>query len=251
MTSPASAPLDPALATGWTQRVSAALATTLARIFCSLDVRGLAHLPANEPVLLCANHTSHADTFALVCAAGPQRHRLVFLAARDYFSRFVVRSWLLRRLICIIPFERGSGLAAAKHNLSLLGACRDAGRIIVLFPEGTRSPDGTLRDFKPGVAMFADKLSLRVVPCHIDGAYAMVPKGKSFPRPHALRITFGPPLTLPPAADPHETGPARSARYHAFAAQLQSRVAALATPAAPPTVAAPVTVRSSPPSLLP
>lgn len=227
MTPHAPASLDAALATGWTQRASAAIATALARTFCSLDVRGYSHLPAVEPVLLCANHTSHADTFALVCAAGLHRHRLVFLAARDYFSRFLVRSWLLRRLICLIPFERGTGLAAAKHNLSLLGASRAAGRIIVLFPEGTRSPDGLMREFKPGVAMFADKLSLRVVPCHIDGAYGIVPKGKTIPRPHPLRVTFGAPLSLPPAADPHETGPARTARYHAFAAQLHAHITAL------------------------
>lgn len=236
MTPPASAPAAPAahaadLATGWTQRAAAAFATALARTTCSLDVRGLAHLPADEPFLLCANHTSHADTFALVCAAGPHRHRLVFLAARDYFSRFHVRSWLLRHLICLIPFERGSGMAAAKHNVSLLGASRDAGRIIVLFPEGTRSPDGVMRDFKPGVAMFADKLSLRVVPCHIDGAHAIVAKGKTIPRPHALRVTFGAPLSLPPATDLHETGATRSDRYHTFAAQLRTRVAALATTA--------------------
>ena len=243
MTPLASAPAVPAphaadLATGWTQRAAASFATALARTTCSLDVRGLAHLPAGEPFLLCANHTSHADTFALVCATGAHRHRLVFLAARDYFSRFHVRSWLLRRLICLIPFERGTGMAAAKHNLSLLGASRLAGRIIVLFPEGTRSPDGLLRDFKPGVAMFADKLSLRVVPCYIDGAHAIVAKGKTIPRPHALRVTFGAPLSLPPATDLHETGPARSSRYQAFAAQLHARVAALAT--APTAAPAPV-----------
>ena len=229
MTPLAPAPIDAALATGWTQRASATFATTLARTFCSLDVRGYSHLPAGEPVLLCANHTSHADTFALVCAAGQHRHRLVFLAARDYFSRFHVRSWLLRRLICLIPFERGAGMAAAKHNLSLLGASRDAGRIIVLFPEGTRSPEGVMREFKPGVAMFAEKLSLRVVPCRIDGAHTIIPKGKKIPRPHPLQVTFGAPLSLAPAADPHETGAARSARYQAFAAQLHARVATLAT----------------------
>lgn len=221
------------LATGWTQRASAAFATALARTFCSLDVQGLEHLPPAEPFLLCANHTSHADTFALACATGRHSRRLVFLAARDYFSRFHVRSWLLRRLICLIPFERGAGMSAAKHNLALLAACRDARRIIVLYPEGTRSPDGAMRDFKPGVAMFAEKLSLRVVPCHIDGAHAIVPKGKNFPRPHPLRVTFGAPLTLPPSPDPHETGTARSARYTAFAAQLHGRVAALAPAPAP------------------
>lgn len=242
MTPPASAPAAHAadLATGWTQHASAAFATALARTFCSLDVRGLAHLPANEPFLLCANHTSHADTFALACATGRHSRRLVFLAARDYFSRFHVRSWLLRRLLCLIPFERGAGMAAAKHNLALLAACRDAHRIIVLYPEGTRSPDGIMREFKSGVAMFADKLSLRVVPCHIDGAHAIVPKGKNFPRPHPLRVTFGAPLALPPAPDPHETGAARSARYQAFAAQLRDSVTALATP----PIAAPTPVFS-------
>jgi 1-acyl-sn-glycerol-3-phosphate acyltransferase len=245
MTPPASAsfPASSAtaeLATGWTQRAAAAFATWLARTFCSLDVRGREHLPLHEPFLLCANHTSHADTFALACATGPHSRRLVFLAARDYFSRFRVRSWLLRRLICLIPFERGTGMAAAKHNLSLLGASRDASRIIVLFPEGTRSPDGVLRDFKPGVAMFAEKLSLRVVPCHIAGAHAIVPKGKTIPRPHPLRVTFGAPLSLAPSVDPHETGAARSARYQAFAAQLHARIAALGpTPPQPPRPPAP------------
>lgn len=242
MTPPESIPVTPPpaaeLATGWTQRAAAGFATMLARTCCSLDVRGLEHLPAHEPFLLCANHTSHADTFALACATGPHSRRLVFLAARDYFSRFRLRTWFIRRLICLIPFERGAGLAAAKHNLSLLGASRDASRIIVLFPEGTRSPDGVMREFKPGVAMFADKLHLRVVPCRIDGAHAMVPKGKNFPRPHPLRVTFGPPLSLAPTADAHETGAARSARYQAFAAQLHDRVAALSlTPAAVPAPA--------------
>ena len=219
------------LATGWTQRAAAAFATFLARTFCALEVRGLAHLPAGEPFLLCANHTSHADTFALACAAGPHSRRLVFLAARDYFFRFRFRTWFIRQIICLIPFERGSGMAAAKRNLSLLGASRDAGRIIVLYPEGTRAPDGVMRDFKPGVAMFADKLHLRVVPCRIEGAHAMIPKGKKLPRPHPLRVTFGAPVALEPGIDPHETGAARSARYAAFAAQLRARVAAL--PSAP------------------
>ncbi len=220
------------LATGRTQRAATAVATVLARTFCALDVRGLEHLPADEPFLLCANHTSHVDTFALASATGAHSRRLVFLGARDYFSRFGRRTWFIRRLICLIPFDRGSGLAAAKHNFSLLAACREAGRIIVLFPEGTRSPDGTVRDFKPGVAMFADKLSLRVVPCRIDGAHAMLPKGGTFPRPRPLRVTFDPPLSVPTAATPHETGAARAARYAAFAAQLHHQIAGLGTPSA-------------------
>ncbi|MBI5768909.1 MAG: 1-acyl-sn-glycerol-3-phosphate acyltransferase [Verrucomicrobia bacterium] len=226
MSDPASAHAVPA--SGWTQRLAAALARALARTVCGLEVRGLEHLPAGEPFLLCANHSSHADTFALAAATGAHGRRLIFLGARDYFSRFALRTWFIGRLINLVPFERGFGLAAAKHNLSLLAACRDAGRIIVLYPEGTRSTDGLMRDFKPGVGMFAEKLQLRVVPCHLAGTHAMLPKGRNFPRARRLRATFGPPLAVP-LAPSHETGPARAARYAAYAAELQSRVTALAS----------------------
>jgi long-chain acyl-CoA synthetase len=219
-------PQSPHLATGWTQRVALAIATRLARWYFGIEVRGIENLPTDEPCLLCANHNSHVDTFALAVAARSKASRLVFLAARDYFSKFRFRSLVLRRLIYLLPFERGSGLAAAKHNLHLLGACRDAGRIIVLFPEGTRSPDGNMRDFKAGAAMFADKLGLRVIPCRIEGTYQALPKGRIFPRAHPLRLTFGAPLTLAPAAL-YESSAQRTARYTQFAAELQLTISEL------------------------
>jgi long-chain acyl-CoA synthetase len=224
------------LEVGWTQRIAASVAAWMARTWCALEVRGLEHLPVDEPCLLCANHTSHADTFALAAGVGPAARRLVFLAARDYFSRFRGRSWLLRQLICLLPFERGSGLGAAKHNLRVLGACRDAGRIIVLFPEGTRSPDGVMRAFKPGVAMFADQLDLRVIPCRIEGSHAMLPKGRQLPRVGALRLTFGRPLKLAPA-ETSETRPERTARYAGFTLEVEHAVAALGERAGRPEVA--------------
>lgn len=218
------------LAVGWTQRAAVAVARRIARGACALEVRGLEHLPADEPCLLCANHSSHADTFALAAAVGGHARRLVFLAARDYFSRFRYRTWFVRRLICLLPFERGSGLGAAKHNLRVLGACRDAGRIIVLFPEGTRSRDGVMRPFKPGVAMFADRLGLRVVPCRIEGSHAVLPKGRVWPRPHPLRLTFGAPRALPPAVA--TGGGDRAVRYARFTAELHETIAGLGEPAA-------------------
>lgn len=216
----------PQLAVGWTQRWAAALARPLARRFFALEVRGLKHLPVAGACVLAANHTSHVDTLALATATGRLSQRLVFLAARDYFTRNRLHAWFLRRLICLVGFERGAGLAAAKHNLALLAACRDAGRIIVLFPEGTRSPDGRMREFKPGVAMFADKLGLPVVPCRIEGAHAALPKGKNWPRRSRLRLTFGAALHVPAAAN-GETAAERSERYARFAAELQETITQL------------------------
>lgn len=216
----------PELETGWTQALATAIARQLARRFFALEVRGVENLPGTEPVILCANHTSHVDTFALACATGAASRRLVFLAARDYFSRFRLRGLLLRRVICIAGFDRGAGIGAAKHNLQLLAACRDAGRIIVLFPEGTRAPDGRMRAFKPGVGMFADKLQLRVVPCRIEGAHAALPKGKRWPRSGRLRVSFGAPIAIDEGG-PDERGAERAARYEAFAARLAEAVSAL------------------------
>lgn len=221
----------------WTHTTVTTVARGLASTLFSLEVRGLEHLPAGEPCLLCANHTSHADTFALATAARGASHRLVFLGAHDYFSRLRWRGVLLRRMICLAQFDRRGSVAAAAHNLHLLEACRDDGRIVVLFPEGTRSVDGRMGRFKPGAAMFADRLGLRIVPCRIDGTHASLPKGKWFPMPRPLRVTFGAPLTVPPGPD-GETGAARADRYAAFMTDLQDRVTRLGA-TAPEPVAAP------------
>ncbi len=225
MTAPNPEPA-PLPAYGWTHRLVGALARLLARRLFSLEVHGLEHLPADEPCLICANHSSHADTFALATACGPASRRLVFLGAHDYFSRLRWRRHLLHRIICLVEFDRRRTIGATRHNLRTLGACRDDGRIVVLFPEGTRSVDGRMGVFKPGAVIFADKLRLRIVPCRIEGAHAVLPKGRSRPRLRPLRVTFGTPQALPPApAD--ETGAARAARYEAFMADIQRRVAQL------------------------
>lgn len=226
------APTPRLLATGWTQRLATAVARPLARWYLSLEVKGLEHLPSDEPVLLCANHASHADTYVLACGTQQHSRRLVFLAARDYFFEHRWRSQLIRRLICLMPFERGHGMAAAKHNLHLLAMCRDARRIIVLFPEGTRSPDGRMREFKPGAALFAEKLAMRVVPCRLEGTYDALPKGTWFPRPRRVRLSFGPPLAIPPPP-PGEDKNARLERYAQFTAELQRQVCSLGEPAKP------------------
>ena len=233
---PSPAPRLPLPAFSWTHTAVTTVARGLAFTLYSLEVRGRENLPAGEPCLLCANHTSHADTFALATAAGVASRRLVFLGAHDYFSRLRWRGVLLRRMICLGQFDRRGSVAAAAHNLHLLETCRGDGRIVVLFPEGTRSVDGKMAKFKPGAAMFADRLGLRIIPCRIEGTHASLPKGKWFPRPHPLRVTFGAPVTVPPGPA-GETGAGRADRYAAFMAGLQDQVARLGATGPEPTLA--------------
>lgn len=219
---------------GWTHAAATALARGLARAFFSLEAHGRENLPADEPCLICANHASHIDTFALATAAGAASRRLVFLGAHDYFSRLRWRRQLLERIICLVDFDRRSTAGATRHNLRRLGACRDDRRIVVLFPEGTRSVDGRVTRFKPGAAMFADKLGLKVVPCHIAGAHAALAKGRWLPRPGPLRVAFGPAQSIA-LAPVNETGPERGRRYEAFMAHIQEQVTRLGAAAGAPS----------------
>jgi len=186
-------PLPPAPVARW-GRPCSGLLTAWMRLWFRLRVTGREHLMASGPCLLCANHSSHLDGPALLAAAGPARDRVVFAAAKDYFfTRPRLAAWSARALP-MIPWERGGDLAAMRENLRHLAACRAAGRIVVFFPEGGRSRDGTLQPFKEGLAFFAEQLGLPVVPAWIGGTHRALPKGASFPRPGRLTVAFGPPV---------------------------------------------------------
>jgi 1-acyl-sn-glycerol-3-phosphate acyltransferase len=164
-----------------------------------MQVKGREHLPEG-PCLLCPNHTSHVDSLALLAATGPLRNRLVFAAAKDYFFKRPRLARWNRRALPLIPWERGGNAAVMRENLRHLAACRAANRIVVFFPEGSRSRSGELQPFKDGFAFFAVQTGLPVVPCWIEGAHASLPKGASIPRPGRLHVTFGPALQ-PPSGD--------------------------------------------------
>jgi long-chain acyl-CoA synthetase len=69
---------------------------------------------------------------------------------------------------------------------------------LLVFPEGTRTMDGTMAPFKPGIGLLARELGLPVVPIYLDGLYRVLPKGQSAPRPGAVRVRVGEPLWVDP-----------------------------------------------------
>ena len=66
--------------------------------------------------------------------------------------------------------------------------------MLILFPEGTRTADGAIGPFKPGIGFLIAGTPIPIVPCHIHGAFKAWPKGKWIPRPRKLTITIGEPL---------------------------------------------------------
>jgi len=160
------------------------------RLFFRPSVTGLEHVPREGGAILAANHVSFLDPLLLPLVVP---RRVMFLTKVKYIDKPMLR-WFLT----------GAGvIPVATDDLSAVGgavtagvAAVRAGRLIGIFPEGTRSRDGLLHRGKTGVARIAMETGVPVVPAGISGTERAFPRGARLPRPHRVHITFGPPLTL-------------------------------------------------------
>jgi 1-acyl-sn-glycerol-3-phosphate acyltransferase len=166
------------------------------RWYCPLTVEGRHHLP-DEPFLLCSNHTSHADSAVLMTASGRSFDSFALVGASDYFFQSRRVRWAVAPLMNVIPIDRQPG---PKSLSACLATCRrfleQTGGNLILYPEGTRSPDGEMRAFKSGAGLFAIELGVPVVPAYIEGTHQILPKGRSMPRPGPVKVCFGEALEL-------------------------------------------------------
>jgi 1-acyl-sn-glycerol-3-phosphate acyltransferase len=99
--------------------------------------------------------------------------------------------------------------------------------VLLVFPEGVRSMDGTLQELKPGAPVLAAELGLPVVPAHVKGAYEAWPRGKRWPRPHPVSVTYGSPLD---AAELGRGASSADERARRVGAALRQALLALAAP---------------------
>lgn len=157
------------------------------RIWHRLRVRGREHLPEGGPFLLVANHQSFLD-IPIVAAALMDRH--VCFVARESLANFRPLGWLMRRSGAILIRRGSSDRAALTEMVEHLRA----GDLVCVYPEGTRSPDGSLREFLPGALFAAKRARVPIVPVAIQGAHRALPRGGVFPRPARITLRFGPPV---------------------------------------------------------
>jgi 1-acyl-sn-glycerol-3-phosphate acyltransferase len=168
-----------------------------------------------RPAILAANHSSHADTPLLLHAFGDEaRERTVVAAAADYWYERPLLANLVGLVYNTFPFSRTGGPQAVLHASSQL---LKSGWNLLLYPEGTRSQDGGIQEFKPGVGYLATQTGSPVIPIHVRGSRRVMPKGSRLPRPGPVRIRIGKPLL-----------PARGEGSKAFAARVEGAVRGLA-----------------------
>ena len=151
---------------------------------------GIENVPTEGPVIIAANHQSFLDDFLLPLVLP---RRVTILAKADYFDKWYT-SWFFKLAGCV-PVRREGG-SASRAALQAAIDSLNRGKLVALFPEGTRSPDGRLYRGKTGVARIALEAQAPVVPVAIMGTYELMPYDKKAPKPGRVEIRFGKPLTF-------------------------------------------------------
>jgi 1-acyl-sn-glycerol-3-phosphate acyltransferase len=157
-------------------------------LYNRLGVRGLGNIPRGVTVIVASNHSSFIDP-PLIGAVFPGRLRYL---AKESLFRVPVLKFLIRALGAVPVTREDSQRAGAVMKL-LLGRLREK-ESILLFPEGSRSPDGRLKPLEAGVAWLSVKTGVPVLPVYIGGSHKAWPKGHALPRPSKLTFTASPPI---------------------------------------------------------
>jgi 1-acyl-sn-glycerol-3-phosphate acyltransferase len=177
---------------------------------------GAENVPDSGGCIVASNHVSFLDPPAVGAGVG---NRLVHFLARDTLFRGWLRNWFFTAVKCV-PIDRTKGdVGALRKSLQIL----KEGKLLALFPEGTRSPNGELQPAKGGVGFLISKAGVPVVPAYVDGSFEAFPKGaKKIKRGH-VRIFFGMPIR------PDEIGALGTTResYEEIGRLVMSRIAEL------------------------
>jgi long-chain acyl-CoA synthetase len=149
---------------------------------------GRGNVPANRNFLVVANHASHLDFALASYALGAPGRELVVLAAKDYFFNTGARRFVVGNFTRLIPFDRERAqLDSLDDAIDEL----DAGRSVLMFPEGTRSPDGAIHEFKSGAGYLALRGGCDVLPVRISGTYEVLGKGSIIPHRRPVEVRIG------------------------------------------------------------
>ena len=158
-----------------------------------VKVTGQAYVPQSGNFLVIANHSSHLDMGLVKYALGEQGNRMASLAARDYFFDTPLKRAWFENFTNLIPMDRHGSL---RESLRLAGDALQNGYHLLIFPEGTRSPDGQMREFFPTLGYLALTCGVDILPIYLEGAYEALPKGSVMPKQTDISVRIGPALGI-------------------------------------------------------
>jgi 1-acyl-sn-glycerol-3-phosphate acyltransferase len=206
-----------------TQAASRVAIRSYLKLYHRLKIIDRERLPRSAPFVMVANHASHLDALVLAAALPwGLRQRAFPIAAGDVFFHTKAAAFFSTMALNALPMWRKR---CGPHALDELRA-RLIGEpaIYILFPEGTRTRDGRIGRFKPGLGRIVAGADVPVVPCHLDGAFRAFPPGGRFPAPVRLIVRVGVPLNFVEVSDARQG-------WEEVATRLEAAVSALAADA--------------------
>ena len=150
---------------------------------------GLEHIPATGPAILASNHLSFLDHFFLPAVID---RPIFFLGKSDYFSG--LQRYFFEN-VGVMPVDRAGG-EAGEASLRKGQEILESGRLLGIYPEGTRSPDGRLYRGKTGPVRIALRTGVPLIPVAMIGVFEVLPPGARVPKIRRVGIRVGPPLDL-------------------------------------------------------
>jgi 1-acyl-sn-glycerol-3-phosphate acyltransferase len=156
-------------------------------------VEGLEHVPQSGPAILASNHLAVMDSFYLPLV---ERRRITFLAKSEYFTGTGFKGWWSKWFFTAVgqvPIDRSSA-DAAQAALDTAKRVLGEGKLLGMYPEGTRSPDGRLYKGKTGLARLALETGVPVIPVAMIGTNNVNPPGTSMLRFAKVTVRFGKPM---------------------------------------------------------
>ena len=182
--------LEPLRGTGWlASRVLRKTIRTLARLCFRPRIEGQENIPTDRPVVFAPNHLSHLDPFILAAVLDDRTLDRTHWGAWTGVAHKNPISRSFSRLGQAVPIDPDRAVIS---SIALGSAVLQRDRNLVWFPEGQRSNDGRLQDFRPGIGMLLDHhRDVAVVPVAIRGTHKAMPVGAVLPKPRRVEITFG------------------------------------------------------------
>jgi len=156
-------------------------------------IEGLEYVPQSGPAILASNHLAVMDSFYLPLVV---RRRITFLAKSEYFTGKGFKGWWSRWFFTTVgqvPIDRSSA-DAAQAALDTAQRVLGEGKLLGMYPEGTRSPDGRLYKGKTGLARLALETGVPVIPVAMIGTNKVNPPGTSMLRFGKVTVRFGKPM---------------------------------------------------------
>jgi 1-acyl-sn-glycerol-3-phosphate acyltransferase len=171
---------------GWTYYACQVSSWLTCRTYIPTRVIGLENIPKTGPVVIACNHQSWLD-IPIVTAFVP-RH--VSFVAKDTLASGSIMAHILEHSGAVLLKRGESDVAAMREMVAHLSE----DDCLCVFPEGTRTRDGSMADFQRGALLAARKGKAQVVPAAISGSFQAWPVGQRIPHPHCITLEFGKPM---------------------------------------------------------